>query len=114
MSQYSLIGKRLRDRYQILEKIGEGGFGVTYRAIDSDLPGKPMCVAKHFKPKNPHPGILKIAEEKFNQEAQTLYRLGNANKQIPSLFAHFEENGQFYFPEAREITGCLVRSKVKG
>ena len=108
MSQYSLIGKRLRDRYQILEKIGEGGFGVTYRAIDSDLPGKPMCVAKHFKPKNPHPGILKIAEEKFNQEAQTLYRLGNANKQIPSLFAHFEENGQFYlvqeFVDGYDIT----------
>lgn len=96
MRQHSLIGKTLRNRYQILQKIGEGGFGVTYRAIDSDLPGQPVCIAKHFKPKNSHPGILKIAEEKFNQEAQTLYRLGNANKQIPSLFAHFEENGQFY------------------
>lgn len=96
MSQYSLIGKTLRDRYQILEKIGEGGFGDTYRAIDFDLPGEPVCVAKHFKPKNPHPAILEIAKEKFNQEAQTLYRLGNANEQIPSLFAHFEENGQFY------------------
>ena len=96
MSQNSLIGKKLRNRYQILQKIGEGGFGDTYQAIDFDLPGQPVCVVKHLKPKNPHPGILEIAKEKFNREAETLYRLGNANEQIPSLFAHFEEECQFY------------------
>lgn len=96
MNQYTLVGKTLRNRYQIQRKIGEGGFGDTYRAIDLDLPNKPLCVVKHLRPKNPHPRILEFAKEKFNQEAQILYRLGNANQQIPRLFAHFEEEGQFY------------------
>ena len=79
MTQYSLIGKTLRGRYQVLQKIGEGGFGDTYRAIDSDLPGEPTCVVKHLQPKKTHPVILEIAKDKFNQEAQTLYQIGRAS-----------------------------------
>ncbi len=93
----SLIGKTLGGRYRILQKIAEGGFGDTYRAIDYNLPGKPVCVVKHLKSKSIRPPFLQLAKNKFDAEAQTLYRLGNNSEQIPRLFAHFEEeNEQFY------------------
>ncbi|KST70388.1 hypothetical protein BC008_45175 [Mastigocoleus testarum BC008] len=117
MSQYSLIGKTLRGRYQIRQKIGEGGFGDTYRAIDFDLPGKPTCVVKHLKPKNRHPALLEIAKKKFDREAQTLYRLGNGNEQIPRLFAHFEEKGEFYlvqeFIDGHDLTKEICSGEPK-
>lgn len=108
MSQNFLIGSTLRDRYQVTQLLGSGGFGDTYIAQDLDLPGRPECVVKHLKPKNPNPRVLEIAKDKFNQEAQTLYRLGNAHEQIPRLFAHFEQKGQFYlvqeFIEGYDLT----------
>ena len=32
----------------------------------------------------------------FDSEAETLYKLGKLHDQIPSLWAHFEEHGEFY------------------
>lgn len=90
-----LIGRTLLSRYQITKRLGGGGFGDTYKAIDIALPGNPSCMVKHLFPKNSSPDILTIAKELFEREAKTLYRLGEHN-QIPRLYAHFEENGEFY------------------
>ncbi|MBD2778068.1 serine/threonine-protein kinase [Iningainema tapete] len=96
MSQYPLIGKTLRNRYKVVTLLGSGGFGNTYKAVDLDLPGQPLCVVKHLKPKGSSPTVMPIAKRLFEKEAQTLYRLGNENNQIPQLFAHFEEKEEFY------------------
>jgi WD40 repeat protein len=96
MRQSPQVGKTLRNRYKIIETLGTGGFGDTYRAVDLDLPGQPQCVVKHLKPKNLNPAILPIAKRLFEREAQILFQLGSENSQIPKLFAHFEENGEFY------------------
>lgn len=96
MRQSPQVGKTLRNRYRITEILGNGGFGDTYRAVDLDLPGQPQCVVKHLKPKNINPAILPIAKTLFEREAQILFQLGSENSQIPKLFAHFEENGEFY------------------
>jgi eukaryotic-like serine/threonine-protein kinase len=88
-------GKILRQRYKIIQLLGSGGFGDTYLAIDIDLPNHPKCVVKHLKP-NSDPAVLQIVRRLFESEAQVLYRLGNDSDQIPRLFAHFEEQGQFY------------------
>ena len=89
-------GKILRNRYQIIKYLGGGGFGDTYLAKDLDLPGTPHCVVKHLKPKDNRPAVLKLARRLFDTEAEVLHKLGNQSPQIPSLFAHFEENGEFY------------------
>lgn len=89
------IGQILRNRYKITKTLASGGFGDTYLAEDIDLPNYPQCVVKHLK-RNPNPEVLQIAKRLFESEAQVLYRLGNESDQIPKLFAHFEENGEFY------------------
>jgi eukaryotic-like serine/threonine-protein kinase len=91
-----LVGKTLRNRYKILKVLGSGGFGDTYLAEDIDLPGHPTCVVKQLKPKDTSPNVLPIAKSLFEREAEYLYKLGNAHPQIPKLFAHFEENDEFY------------------
>ena len=91
-----LVGKTLRNRYQILKVLGSGGFGDTYLAQDTDLPGHPTCVVKQLKPKDASPNVLPIAKSLFEREAEYLYKLGNAHPQIPKLFAHFEESNEFF------------------
>ena len=86
-------GMLLRGHYQILRKLGNGSFGQTYLAQDRDLPGHPPCVVKQLQPENPD--WLQTAKRLFETEAQMLHCLGS-HHQIPQLFAHFEENQQFY------------------
>ena len=90
-----LIDQILRQRYKIIERIGSGGFGDTYLAIDLDFPRGRKCVVKHLSPKNSAPGAVEIAQRLFKTEAECLSRLGEHN-QIPRLFSYFEEDGQFY------------------
>ena len=90
-----LVGKTLLSRYQVTQKLGSGGFGDTYKAIDIALPGNPPCVVKHLSPKFRDPQLLPIAKKLFEREAEYLYRLGK-HDQIPYLYAHFEEGGEFY------------------
>ena len=110
-----MLGRTLRNHYQIIKDLGEGGFGDTYLAKDLDLPGHPHCVVKHLQPKDPNPAILLIAKGLFDKEAETLYKLGKLHDQIPSLSAHFEENGEFYlvqdFIEGHDLTKELILGK---
>ncbi|MCC5610508.1 serine/threonine protein kinase [Nostoc sp. CHAB 5834] len=94
--EYSLAKKTLRNRFEIFKHLGSGGSGDTYLAIDLDLPGRPHCVVKHFQPKDTNPAVLPIAKSLFDREAEVLYQLGNNHDQIPRLFAHFNEDGDFY------------------
>jgi hypothetical protein len=91
-----LKGTILRNRYKILQFLGGGGFGETYLAEDLDLPNHPKFVVKHLKPKTSESEVLQVAQRLFESEAKVLYKLGNLSQQIPKLFAHFEENGEFY------------------
>ena len=94
-----LLGKVLRNRYKIVQVLGSGGFGDTYLAQDIDLPSHPACVVKHLQPKSTSPNIFPIAKSLFEREAEYLYKLGNTHSQIPKLFAHFEENNEFFLVE---------------
>lgn len=105
------IGRTLLSRYKVIQLLGSGGFGDTYLAQDIALPGHPSCVVKHLKPKNLEPSVLPIARGLFEREAEILYRLGESD-QIPRLYAHFEEGGEFYlvqeFVEGYDLSEELI------
>ena len=88
-------GKILGSRYKILEYLAEGGFGRTYLAEDTQLPGKDICVVKQLHPSSQNPRFLEIARRLFKTEASVLHTLGH-HPQIPELLAYFEEESKFY------------------
>jgi serine/threonine protein kinase len=87
----------LRNRYRIIKPVGGGGFGRTFLAEDSDRMNAP-CVVKQFSPSSQvqsNSWALAKATELFYQEAMRLFHLGE-HPQIPSLFAHFEDDKRLY------------------
>ena len=90
-----MLGNTLVGRYQITNYLGGGGFGETYVANDTHLPGLPQCVVKKLKPQSSDIATLEIARRLFDTEAQVLYKLGTHDR-IPQLLAYFEENAEFY------------------
>ncbi|MBC6431432.1 tetratricopeptide repeat protein [Nostoc sp. HG1] len=90
-----MLGNTLVGRYQIISNLGGGGFGETFVASDTQLPGSPLCVVKKLKPQSSDPVTLETARRLFDTEAQVLYKLGTHDR-IPQLLAYFEENAEFY------------------
>lgn len=92
----------LHNRYRAIKKIGKGGFGATFLAMDLSLPGSPFCVIKQLRPSTDDQEVFDMALNLFEREAKTLAKIDHP--QIPKLLDYFEYNQQFY----------LVQSLVKG
>ena len=104
--------KILGSRYRVLEYIAKGGFGKTYLAEDTQLPGKDRCVVKQLYPSVDDPNFIKIARRLFKKEAETLNSLGIHN-QIPRLLAYFEEDEKFYLVQ-QYIEGHTLTKELSG
>lgn len=83
-----------RNRYRVIRLLGEGGFGRTYEAVDTDRMNDP-CVIKQFMPQFQGTSALEKATELFKEEAKRLYELGE-HPQIPRLIAYFEQDNRLY------------------
>lgn len=102
-----MLEQLLDGRYQIQDKLGEGAFGETYKAIDMKRPSKPVCVVKRLKSMHTN----QLVRERFEQEAIVLERLGE-HPQIPALLAHFMVEQELFIvqefidghPLSQEIT----------
>ncbi|BAY26069.1 serine/threonine protein kinase [Calothrix sp. NIES-2100] len=99
----SNFGKLLGNRYRILKLLGEGGFGRTYTAEDTNK-FDDVCVIKQFFPQVSGTAALNKAAELFKQEAKRLYELGENHPQIPRLLAYFEQGSSL----------CLVQEFIPG
>jgi serine/threonine protein kinase, bacterial len=101
----------LRARYQIIEPLGQGGFGATFLAKDISLPGQPSCVVKQLRPSSSSPRVLEMARELFKREAKTLGQLGD-HPQVPRLLDYFEAEQQFYLVQ-EYVKGWTLKQEVK-
>lgn len=101
----------LRDRYRIMQALGQGGFGATFLAIDESLPGHPNCVIKQLRPNTSAPHMMQMARELFQREAETLGRIGN-HPQVPRLLDYFEANQEFYLVQ-EYISGSTLQQEIK-
>jgi serine/threonine-protein kinase len=99
-----MIGQTI-SHYKILEKLGEGGMGVVYKAHDIKLD---RYVALKFLPRN----ITASQEEiiRFEQEARAISALNHPN--IETIHDVDEVNGQKYLV-LEYIPGGTLKSKLK-
>jgi serine/threonine protein kinase len=80
-------GTLLRDRYEILCLIGQGGMGAVYKAADRRLPGRECAIKEIWPPPGVSAEALDQAREQFLREASTLARLDHPN--LPKVSDYF-------------------------
>ena len=100
-----MIGQTI-SHYKILEKLGEGGMGVVYKAQDTKLD---RLVALKFLPAS-----LTASENdraRFMQEARAAASLDHAN--ICTIYGIEEHEGQLFFSMAF-VEGTTLREKIPG
>jgi predicted Ser/Thr protein kinase len=85
MEPSAMIGKKIAN-YQITEKLGEGGMGVVYKGMDTNL-GRPVAVKMLTAELAHNPEIV----DRFRAEARAQANLSHANLAV--LYAFLVEDG---------------------
>lgn len=99
-------GTRLHNRYEILERIGRGGFGAVYRAKDQSL-GRICAVKENLNDTD-------AASRQFHREASLLAGLNHPS--LPRVTDHFRIDGQgqylvMDFIEGKSLQQLLAAAK---
>jgi serine/threonine protein kinase, bacterial len=102
----------LANRYQVIRILGEGGFGTTFLASDTQLPSQRSCVVKQLKPSAENNQVNPLVLERFQREAAILESLGDGSDQIPSLYANFAEDNVYYLVE-EWVEGDTLLQKIE-
>ncbi|MDO8550436.1 MAG: protein kinase [Ignavibacteria bacterium] len=99
-----MIGTTI-SHYNIVEKLGEGGMGVVYKAEDTKLR---RDVAIKFLPR--HISVNKEDRQRFEIEAQAAAALNHPN--IATIYS-IEESGNEVFIVMEYINGIELKEKIK-
>lgn len=90
---YLKAGDVVRQRYQVLAQIGQGGFGAVYKAEDADL-GQRLVAVKEMNQQNLTPQAVVNGVEAFKREALMLASL--RHEHLPRIYEHFSEDERWY------------------
>ena len=91
----NLAGKTLKEHYYLEKKLDSGGFGAIYLARDTFSAIGGYYAVKHFSPTYENEAQLQTAMRLFQQESESLQKLGN-HPQIPRIYDFFEEESHFF------------------
>ncbi len=116
MSDILIPDTILRERYRVLDLVGQGGMGAVYRAEDTRLEGR-ICAIKEVIP---NPGASKEYQERiqtaFHQEASILARLDHPN--LPKVSDFFVFNGRDYlvmdYVPGHDLREMIENARHKG
>jgi serine/threonine protein kinase len=101
----------LKQRYQLIKKLGVGGYGVVYKALDTEFGGRLVAI-KEMSPAELDEKEKAEATEAFKREAFMLAALTHPN--LPSIYDYFTENGRWYlvmsYIEGETLEAYLSRS----
>ena len=87
-------GEVLRARYQVRERIGQGGMGSIYLAEDLRLSGRLCALKEVLYDRNLPDKVLEQAREQFLREATVLARLDHPN--LPKVSDFFSSDQRDY------------------
>ncbi|MBN1955111.1 MAG: serine/threonine protein kinase [Anaerolineae bacterium] len=116
MTQLLRPGTVLRERYEVLSCVGQGGMGAVYRAADLRLEGR-VCALKEIRP-DPDllPEALSQAQRQFHREASVLARLDHPN--LPKVSDYFTAGEREYlvmdFVAGRDLRQVLEEERRDG
>ncbi len=106
-------GTDLRERYEILGLIGQGGMGAVYKAADRRLPGRLCAIKEIWPPPGMSAEALGQAREQFLREASTLARLDHPN--LPKVSDYFARvPSQASGPDTDGSTGFFQDTPANG
>jgi serine/threonine protein kinase len=115
LDQTLMPGTILRNRYKIIELVGQGGMGAIYRAEDLRLEGR-YCAIKEVQPEpRADSSMLAQAREQFSREASTLARLDHPN--LPKVSDYFSKGDCDYlvmdFVPGRELKEIMDEARLQ-
>jgi tetratricopeptide (TPR) repeat protein len=104
----------LNGRYQLETRIGQGGMGAVYKAIDTRFNNRTIAI-KEMSNAGLSEASVKEAEAAFERESHLLADLMHPN--LPRIYDHFTENDRSYlvmdFIEGETLEDYLQRANGK-
>ncbi len=88
-----LLHTLFRNRYFILSKVGEGGYGSVYKARDTQSKDRLVAI-KEVSLLGLYPKAMIEATTSFQREVSVLSQLDHSN--LPRVYEHFQNPGYWY------------------
>jgi len=104
-SMDDLIGTTIDQHYLIKEKLGQGGMGKVYQALDLKLHNKPVVIKILTEASLQNPYLV----QKFKQEVEALARLDHPK--VVSVLGSGQLNGKPYIV-MQYVDGLTLRSQI--